>query len=114
MTEQLARDALARALAALRERGTLPQVDIPPLTLTPLDEGIGYRSTIGSDLAAEVAAAVAAGTLPDDGATTADTLAQIIARYLAEVVDLVPAYSGIARITAAPDGAVHFYLREDA
>lgn len=106
MTEELARDVVLRALAALRERNALPSVDLPTITLVPLEDGRGYVTRVAVELAL---AAEAAGLEP----VYPEALAGIIARYLAELVDLVPAYSDIARVEPASEGAILLYLREE-
>lgn len=105
MTEALARDIIQRALASLRERNALPSVDLPPITLVPLEGERGYLTRIAVDLAL----AAEAADIPD---VSADALARTLATYLAEVVDLVPAYSDIARVEFAGDGAILLYLRD--
>lgn len=105
-TEDLARDVLARALAALRERNALPSVDLPPVTLLPLEGERGYCTRVAIELAQAADAA-------DIEHRPTEALAAIIASYLAETVDLVPAYSAIARVEPTSDGLISIYLREE-
>jgi hypothetical protein len=104
--EALTRDVILRALASLRERNALPSVDLPPVTLLPLAAERGYRTRV----AIEIAQAADAAEIEH---RPVETLADIIASYLAETVDLVPAYSVIARVEPAADGEIALYLRED-
>ncbi len=103
-TETLARDVIQRALAALRERNIIPSVDLPQVTFTPLEGASGYVTRI----AVELAQAAEKADIPN---VSAAALADALATYLAEVVDLVPAYSDLAHIETAGDGAIHIYLR---
>lgn len=106
MTEALACDIIQRALASLRERNALPSVDLPPVTLIPLEGGRGYLTYV----AAELAQAAEAADIPN---VSVQGLASTLARYLAEVVDIVPAYSDITRVELRNDGAILLYLRPD-
>lgn len=103
--EALTRDIILRALAALRERNALPSVDLPPVALTPLAEAPGYRTRV-------INAIVAAADAAEIEHRPVEALATLLANYLAEVVDLVPAYSEIARVERADDGEILLYLRE--
>ncbi len=105
MTEQLVRDVVLRALAALRERNALPSVDLPQVTLIPLEDAPGYLTRV----AAEVALAAQAQGIEH---VYPEALAITLATYLTETVDLVPAYGEIARIEPASEGAIRIYLRE--
>lgn len=105
-TEALARDMIYRALAALRERNVVPSVDLPPVTLEPLPDERGYATRI----AVELAQAAEAADIPN---ISAETLTAALAGYLAEVVDLVPAYSDIARVEPGSDGTILLYLRPE-
>ncbi|MGH2502509.1 MAG: hypothetical protein ACRDID_08340 [Ktedonobacterales bacterium] len=104
--EALTRDVILRALASLRERNALPSVDLPPVTLIPLAAGRGYRTRV----AIEIAQAADAAEIEH---RPVDALASLIASYLAETVDLVPAYSAIARVEPAADGEIALYLRDE-
>lgn len=104
--EALTRDIILRALAALRERNTLPSVDLPSVALAPLAGTSGYRTHIASEIAMAADAA-------EIEHRPAEALAALIASYLAEVVDLVPAYSEIARVESASDGDILLYLRTE-
>lgn len=106
MTEALVRDVIMRALASLRERNALPSVDLPAVTLLPLEGERGYLSRV----AIELALAAEAADLPN---VRAEALATTIANYLAETVDLVPAYSEIERVESISGGLIRFILRAD-
>ncbi len=105
-TETLVRDVILRALASLRERNALPSVDLPTVTLLPLEGERGYLSRV----AVELALAAEAADLPN---VRAEALAATIASYLAETVDLVPAYSEIERVEPLSGGLIRFALRAD-
>lgn len=106
--EELARDVILRALASLRERNALPSVDLPPVTLLPLATGRGYRTRgYRTRVAIEIAAAADAAEIEH---RPVETLAASIASYLAETVDLVPAYQVIARVETAETGEITLYL----
>lgn len=107
MSEALAHDIILRSLAALRERNIVPSVDIPAITLVPLEDGHGYQTPI----AIALAEAAAVADIPD---VSAEALAISIATYLDEVVDAVPAYAVFEHVAAMSDGMIHFYLRADA
>ncbi len=104
MSETLAHDIILRALAALRERNIVPSVDIPAITLIPLEDGRGYQTPI----AIALAEAAVVADIPD---VSAEALAISIASYLDEVVDVVPAYAVFAHVASMGDGIIHFYLR---
>lgn len=104
--EALTRDVILRALASLRERNALPSVDLPPVTLIPLAKERGYRTRV----AIEIAQAADAAEIEH---RPAEALAASIASYLAETVDLVPAYSAIVRVEPADAGEIALYLREE-
>lgn len=106
MTEALVHDVIMRALASLRERNALPSVDLPLVTLLPLEGERGYLSRV----AVELALAAEAADMPN---VRAETLAATIANYLAETVDLVPAYSAIERVETVSGGLIRIYLRAD-
>lgn len=103
MTEELAREVIMRALASLRERNIVPSVDLPVLTLIPLEDERGYLTRI----AIELAQAADAANIPD---VSAERLAASLAAYLDEVVSVVPAYEAIERVTPAEGGVIHIYL----
>ena len=105
-SEALVSDVVTRALAALRERNLLPSVDLPPVTLVPLEGEHGYLTRIAVEVAQ-------AAETQDIEHRPADALAANIARYLAETVDLVPAYSIIAHVESDDAGAIRIYLREE-
>ena len=102
--EALTRDIILRALAALRERNALPSIDLPPVALAPLSEAPGYRTRV----AREIAAAADAAEIEH---RPIEALATLIANYLAEVVDLVPAYTEIARVESDDGGDILLFLR---
>lgn len=106
MSEELARDIISRALASLRERNIIPSVDLPAVTLTPLEGERGYQTRI----AIQLADAAAAADIPD---VSAQRLATALAAYLDEVVNVVPAYDAIARVIAAEGGVIHVFLRAE-
>lgn len=106
MTEELAREIIMRALASLRERNIVPSVDLPAVTLIPLEDERGYLTRI----AIELAQAAAAADIPD---VSAERLAASLAAYLDEVVSVVPAYEDIARVIPADGGVIHIYLRAE-
>jgi hypothetical protein len=108
-SEVLVGDVVARALAALRERNLLPSVDLPPVTLVPLEGAQGERGYL-TRIAIEVAQAAEAQDIEH---RPAEALAANIARYLAETVDLVPAYSAIARVEPDDAAVIHIYLRDE-
>jgi hypothetical protein len=94
-------DLILRAIAALRERGELPEVEHPSVTVTRLaSETLAYRSNAGAAIAA---------AQPDDRQSARD-LAHAIAAYLAEVVDLVPAYHEVRAIMPADDGTITIFI----
>lgn len=104
MVEDLVRDVIARALASLRERNALPSVDLPLVTLFPLEGERGYLTRVAVEIALAAEAAGHENIYPE-------ALATIIAGYLTETVDLVPAYSAITRVEPASEGAIRIYLR---
>jgi hypothetical protein len=104
MTDELVRDVIVRALASLRERNALPSVDLPPVTLVPLEGGRGYLTRVAVEVALAAEAQGIENIYPEALATTIST-------YLTETVDLVPAYSEIARIEPASEGVIRIYLR---
>lgn len=104
MDETLARDIIRRALASLRERNALPSVDLPPVILTPLEGGRGYLTRVALDLAQ----AAEAADIPN---VSVDALARTLGSYLAEVVDLVPAYGAISHVEVASDGVIRLYAQ---
>ena len=104
--EALTRDVIARGMAALRERNALPSVDLPTVTLFPLDGERGYLSRVALEIADAADAADIEHKPPE-------ALAAIIASYLAETVDLVPAYSEIERVEPLSGGLIRFALRAD-
>lgn len=106
MPEELTREVIMRALASLRERNIVPSVDIPAVTLIPLEGESGYLTRI----AIELAEAAAAADIPD---VSAERLAASLAAYLDEVVSVVPAYESIARVVPAEAGVIHIYLRTE-
>lgn len=105
-TEALARDVIYRALAALRERNIIPAVDLPPVTLEPLPGERGYVTYI----AVELAHAAEVADIPNISALA---LANALATYLSEMVDIVPAYSDIVRVEPGSEGAILVYLRPE-
>ena len=106
MSEALAHDIILRSLAALRERNIVPSVDIPAITLVPLENGRGYQTSIAVALAEEAVVA----DIPN---VSAEALATSIAAYLDEVVGIVPAYAVFEHVTAVSDGIIHFYFCAD-
>ena len=106
MTEELAREVIMRALASLRERNIVPSVDLPTVTLIPMEGERGYLTRI----AIELAEAATAADIPD---VSAERLAASLAAYLDEVISVVPAYEAIARVSAADAGVIHVYLRAE-
>lgn len=105
--ETLTRDVIARGLAALRERNALPSVDLPAVTLFPLEDGQDRRGYL-SRVALEIAQAADTADIEHK---SPEALATIIASYLAETVDLVPAYSAIARVEPTGGGVIRILLR---
>ena len=105
-SEDLVRDVVARAMAALRERNALPSVDLPPVTLFPLEDGRGYLTRVAVELALAAEAANIENIYPE-------ALAARLSSYLAETVDLVPAYSAIERVEPVSEGVIRIYLREE-
>lgn len=104
-TERLVRDVILRAMASLRERNALPSVDLPPVTLISLEGERGFLTRVAVELALAATSAGETTIYPE-------ALAASIATYLSEMVDLVPAYSVIARVEPASEGAIRIYLRE--
>ncbi len=102
---RLARDIVRRALASLRERNVLPSVDLPPVTLAPLEARRGYSTPIAN----EIARAAEAANLEH---ATAEALAAALASYLDETVNLVPAYSQYVGVAAVGAGMIELYLRD--
>ncbi|HEX8982830.1 MAG TPA: hypothetical protein VF792_08680 [Ktedonobacterales bacterium] len=105
MDEQVVRDVVMRALATLREWNALPSVDLPPVALAPLAGAHGYETRVVIEMAQAAQAA-------DIENVSAEAYAAKLAAYLSETVDLVPAYSEIARVEAADEGLIRIYLRE--
>lgn len=106
MSEELVRDVIARALASLRERNALPSVDLPPVTLVPLEGERGYLTRVAVELALAAEAANIENVYPE-------ALALRLSAYLAETVDLVPAYNSvIERVEPASEGVIRIYLRD--
>ncbi len=105
-SEDLVRDVVARAMAALRERNALPSVDLPPVTLVPLEDGRGYLTRVAVEIALAAEAANIENIYPE-------AIASRLSTYLAETVDLVPAYSAIERVEPASEGVIRIYLREE-
>jgi hypothetical protein len=110
MTDELVRDVIVRALASLRERNALPSVDLPPVILVPLEDELTGKRGYLTRVAVEVALAAEAQGIEN---IYPEALAITISTYLAETVDLVPAYSEIARIEPASEGVIRIYLREE-
>lgn len=102
----LVRDVVARAMAGLRERNALPSVDLPPVTLVPLEDGRGYLTRVAVEIALAAEAANIENIYPE-------AVASRLAAYLAETVDLVPAYSAIERVEPASEGVIRIYLRDE-
>lgn len=97
MDDAAVKDLILRAIAAMRERGELPEFEHPNVTVTRLaSETLAYRSNVGAAIA---------DAQPDDRQSARD-LAHAIAAYIAEVVDLVPAYHDVRAITPADDGTI--------
>lgn len=103
MDSEAVADLILRAVAAMRERGDLPDVENPLLTITQLrSEGLPlYRSNAGAALFAA----------QQNVRPTAAEFAEAIAAYLREVVDLVPAYSDVRLISPDQDGGIVITLR---
>lgn len=99
-------DLILRAIAAMRERGELPTMEAPRLTVIPVKgkRADAYRANIGEALAA---------AQTDPGAHQAPVaLGTAVANYLSEVVDLVPAYRDVAAIELAENGDVLISLHQ--
>src|SRR5487761_2334432 len=109
MNEALTRDVIMRAMASLRERGILPSVDLPPVILVPLaGESLPGERVYVTHIAVNLAQAAENADLPN---AQPAALATILASYLAEVVDLVPAYSDIHHVESDSAGAIYLYVR---
>jgi hypothetical protein len=98
-------DLLLRSIAAMRERGELPEFEPPMISVARLT---------GSDPArfhCNAGQALAAGQTGDQPRLSPQDLAHTIANYLREVVDLVPAYHDVAAVEASDDGSLTITLR---
>lgn len=99
-------DLILRAVAALRERQEIPDVESPQIVVSriPGDGVVTFHSNVGQALTA---------TRSDDNgpALSPHVVASLVASYLAEVVDAVPAYHDIASVTATEDGSLTITLR---
>lgn len=107
MNSDSVRDLIMRAVAALRERGELPEVERPQISVARVaGEGPAvYRSNLGVALAKAV-------TGDAQPAANPYRLAVSVVEYLSEVIELVPAYHDVLAITAAEDGSVTVTLRQ--
>lgn len=109
-----ARRALLHTLAILRERGSLPSVDLPPLDLEPRADG--YLSAVALKLSAAAQDAEPAPEggdppTPQQGDRDARRLANAIAAHLSETVDLVPAYAEVAAVEVTDDALILIRFR---
>ncbi len=105
MNGEAVTDLILRAIAAMRERGDLPEVETPRITVTAVS-GVNaetFRSNVGQ--------ALAAAQTGEHPLMSPHTLATTIADYLSEVVDLVPAYHDVASVRALDDGTLIITLR---
>lgn len=107
MNSDSVRDLILRAVAALRERGELPEVERPQISVARVagDGPAVYRSNLGVALAE----AMAGDAQP---AANPYRLAVSVVEYLSEVVELVPAYHDVQSVTAAEDGSITVTLRQ--
>ena len=98
------RDIITRSVAALREAGQLPEVDIPPFDVErPQIAAHGdYATNIAMKLAA---AAKAAGEKVNPRA-----LADAIATHIRETVEVVPAYDLVSSVEVAGPGFINLRL----
>jgi hypothetical protein len=92
-------DLILRAIAAMRERGDIPPMDAPQITVRRITGAstCAYHANIGQALAASQ---TTQDSLPPEA------LGASVATYLAEVADLVPAYHDVAAIELVEGGAI--------
>ena len=98
-------DLILRSIAAMRERGELPEFEPPTISVARLSasDHARFRSDVGQ--------ALAASQTGDQPRLSPQKLASAIADYLREVVDLVPAYRDVASVEASDDGSLTITLR---
>lgn len=106
MNDAAVTDLILRAVAAMRERGELPEVETPKISVSRVSrEGVArFQSNVGQALAI-----AQTGDLPH---LTPQALASAVADYLREVVDLVPAYHDVAMVESSDDGSLTITLRD--
>src|SRR5262249_5913524 len=97
---------VARSVAALHERGALPDVELPPIeVMRPQIATHGdYATNIAMKLAQAARGAGAAKTNPR-------ALAEAITEQIRETADLVPAYDLIASVEVAGPGFINLRLK---
>lgn len=97
-------DLILRSIAAMRERGDLPEFEPPTISVARLSgsDPARFRSDVGQALAA---------SQTGDQRQSPRELASAIAEYLREVADLVPAYHDVASVEASDDGSLTITLR---
>ena len=105
MLREVVRDIFIRALAALRERGDLPEVEIPEFEVERPQ--IAAHGDYGTNVAMKLAAAVRSA----GGKSNPRTLAEQIAGHVREIVDVVPAYHFIESVEVAGPGFINLRLR---
>lgn len=98
-------DMILRSVAAMRERGELPEMDAPRLAL------IHEHGPAGESYRCDIGYALASALTSRDNSTPPDELAGRVATYLQEVADLVPAYRDIASVQLDSDGALVVTMR---
>ncbi len=98
-------DLILRAVAAMRERGELPEIEAPSIVV------VHAMSAGAKTFRANVGQALAAAQTDEQTRLSAQALAHAVADYLREVVDLVPAYHEVAAVTSTDDGSLIITLR---
>ncbi|HKS69842.1 MAG TPA: hypothetical protein VJQ45_05460, partial [Ktedonobacterales bacterium] len=107
MIRDLIFDIVARSVAALREQGTLPDVELPDFDIErPQIAAHGdYATNVAMKLAS---AAKAAGVKLNPRAA-----AEQIAARIRETVDVVPAYALVESVEVAGPGFINLRLKPD-
>ncbi|HLJ82451.1 MAG TPA: arginine--tRNA ligase, partial [Ktedonobacterales bacterium] len=105
MIRDLIRDIVAKSVAALREAGELPDIEVPPFDIErPQIAAHGdYATNIAMKMAA---AAKAAGQKVNPRG-----VAEAIAAHIRETVELVPAYDLISTVEVAGPGFINLRLK---
>jgi len=107
MLREIVRDVFIRSLAALREHGELPDVEIPEFEVERPQ--IAAHGDYGTNVAMKMAAAVRSS----GGKSNPRALAELIAGHVREVVEVVPAYHFIQAVEVAGPGFINIRLRPE-